>query len=140
MVPIWKNPVALYYRTMYMNKGSQFAPFIAHELKKLTEVGIKKALAKRHIIPQPNCKPSFTKGKSLGMEKFASFFALYSVGIVVSLIILLIEVIFKALRPSSQLIQKEKDDLRLQMFQKELQKLVDIYGSGDVKSGWIIEE
>ena len=41
MVPIWENPVALFYRAMYMKKGSQFTQFIAHELKKITEFGIR---------------------------------------------------------------------------------------------------
>ena len=88
MVPIWKNRIPVNYIGMYMNKGSPFTPFIAHGLKKLSEVGIKNILAKRHIIPDPNCKPLQKKGQSLGMEKFASCFVFYSVGIVVSLIVL----------------------------------------------------
>ena len=141
MVPIWKNPIPVYYQTMYMNKGSQFTPFIAHELKKLSEVGIKNILAKRHIIPDPNCKPLQIKGKSLGMEKFASCFAFYSVGIVISLIVLVIEVIFKVSKSLSPSIQKGEEVLSLKTFEKELQNLVANNGmklSGDVKSGWNI--
>ena len=143
MVPIWKNPIPVYYQTMYMNKGSQFTPFIGHGLKKLSEVGIKNILAKRHIIPDPNCKPLQIKGKSLGMEKFASCFAFYSVGIVISLIVLVIEVIFKVSKSLSPSIQKGEEVLSLKTFEKELQNLVANNGmklSGDVKSGWIIEK
>ena len=128
---------------MYMNKGSQFTPFIAHGLKKLSEVGIKNILAKRHIIPDPNCKPLQIKGQSLGMEKFASCFAFYSVGIVISLIVLVIEVIFKVSKSLSPSIQKDEEVLSLKTFEKELQNLVANNGmniSGDVKSGWIIKK
>ena len=140
---IWKSSAALYYRTMYMKKGSQFTPFIAYEAMKLRETGIMNILLKRHIIPEPNCKPLQIKGKSIGMEKFASVFSLYSIGIVVSLIILVIEAIFKQSRPLSQSIQKEKDILSLETFQMELQNLVARNGlklSGDIQSGWIIEK
>ena len=128
---------------MYMNKGSQFTPFIAHGLKKLSEVGIKNVLAKRHIIPDQNCKALQIKGQSLGMEKFASCFAFYSVGIVISLIVLVIEVIFKVSKSSSPSIQKNEEVLSLKTFEKELQNLVANNGmklSGNVKSGWIIEK
>ena len=143
MVPIWQTPVALFYRTMYMKKGSQFTQFIAHELRKITEFGIRNALSKRHVIPQPNCKPLQKKGKSLGMEKFASLFALYSVGIVISLIVLVIEVILKVSKSLSPSVQKDEEVLSLETFQIELQNLVANNGmklSGDVKSGWIIEK
>ena len=143
MEPIWKNPIPVYYQSMYMNKGSQFTPFIAHGLKKLSEVGIKNILAKRHIISDLNCKPLQIKGKSLGMEKFASCFALYSVGIAISLIVLISETIFKPSRSLSQSIQKGKKVLSLEIFQIELQNLVVNNGmklSGDVKSGWIIQK
>ena len=143
MVHLWKNPVALFYRAMFMKKGSQFTPFIAHELKKMTEFGIRNALSKRHITPQPNCKPLQTKGKSLGMEKFASLFALYSVGIIIALIVLVIEAIIKVSKSLSPSVQKDKEVLCLETFQKELQNLVANNGmklSGDIKSGWIIEK
>ena len=128
---------------MYMKKGSEFTPFIAYEVMKLKEIGIMNVLSKRHIIPEPNCKPLQTKGKSIGMEKFASVFSLYSIGIVVSLIVLVIETILKRSRPLSQSIQKEKDILSLEAFQMELQNLVASNGlklSGDIQSGWIIEK
>ena len=70
---------------MYMKKGSEFTPFIAYEVMKLKEIGIMNVLSKRHIIQEPNCKPLQIEGKSIGMEKFASVFSLYSIGIVVSL-------------------------------------------------------
>ena len=143
MVPIWENPVALFYRTMYMKKGSQFTRFIAHELKKITEFGIRNALSKRHVIPKPNCKPLQKTGKSLGMEKFALLFALYSVGILISLIVLVIEVICKVSKSSLSSIQKNEEVLSLKTFEKELQNLGANNGmklSGDVKSGWIIEK
>ena len=126
-----------------MKKGSEFTPFIKYEAKKLKEIGIMNVLLKRHITPEPNCKPLQSQGKSMGMEKFASVFSLYSIGIVISLIILVIETIFKASRPLSQSARKEKDILSLEMFQMELQNLVASNGlklSGDIQSGWIIEK
>ena len=138
---IWKSPSALYYRTMYMKKGSEFTPFIKYEAKKLNEIGIMNVLSKRHITPEPNCKPFQSRGRTIGMEKFASVFSLYSIGIVISLIILVIETIFKASRPISQSAQKEKDILSLETFEIELQILVASKGlkiSGDIQSGWII--
>ena len=100
-------------------------------------------LSKRHIIPEPNCKPLQIEGKSIGMEKFASVFSLYSIGIVVSLIVLVIEIISKRSTPLPQSTQKEKDILSLETFQIELQNLVASNGlklSGDIQSGWIIEK
>jgi hypothetical protein len=77
------------------------------------------------------------------MEKFALLFALYSVGIVISLIVLVIEVICKVSKSLSSSIQKDEEILSLKTFEKELQNLVGNNGmklSGDVKSGWIIEK
>ena len=128
---------------MYMKKGSEFTPFIAYEVMKLKEIGIMNVLSKRHIIPEPNCKPLQIEGKSIGMEKFASVFSLYAIGIVVSLIVLVIETVLKRSRPVSQSIQKEKDILSLETFQIELQNLVASNGlklSGDIHSGWFIEK
>ena len=128
---------------MYMKKGSEFTPFIAYEVLKLKEIGIMNVLSKRHIIQEPNCKPLQIKGKSIGMEKFASVFSLYSIGIVASLIVLVIETIFKRSRPLPHSTQKEKDLLSLEAFQMELQNLVASNGlklSGDIQSGWIIEK
>ena len=128
---------------MYMKKGSEFTPFIAYEVMKLKETGIMKVLSKRHIIQEPNCKPMQINGTSIGMEKFASVFSLYSIGIVVSLIVLVIETILKRSRPISLSIQKEKDIQSLEMFRIELQSLVTSNGlklSGDIHSGWFIEK
>ena len=128
---------------MYMKKGSEFTPFIAYEVMKLKETGIMKVLSKRHIIQEPNCKPMQINGTSIGMEKFASVFSLYSIGIVVSLIVLVIEIISKRSTPLPQSTQKEKDILSLETFQIELQNLVASNGlklSGDIHSGWIIEK
>ena len=136
----WKSSLPIFYRTMYMNKNSPLTPFIAHELKKLAEVGIQNVLSKRHIIPEPNCEPIHTssyKNLGLGMETFASIFAFYLIGFVVSLIILVLENIFKPSKPNTP--QAEK--LRLEALQKELKIFAKHNGLrilGDLKFGGII--
>ena len=80
---------------MYMAKDSPLTPFFAHGLRKMAESGITNIHTKRHTISKPNCKPLRTKGRPLGMEKFASLFAFYSICCIISLIILVMENIFK---------------------------------------------
>ena len=61
----------------------------------MAETGINNILRKRHIEPEPNCKPIRAKGNPLGMEKFASLFVLYSISCLLSLIILVMNNIYK---------------------------------------------
>ena len=61
----------------------------------MAEIGVANVLKKRHIEPEPNCKPIQSKETPLGMEKFASLFVLYSISCLVSLIILVMENIYK---------------------------------------------
>ena len=62
----------------------------------MAETGISNILRKRHIEPEPNCKPIQSKETPLGMEKFASLFVLYSISCLVSLIILVMKNIYKS--------------------------------------------
>ena len=78
-----------------MKKNSTMTPFIAREIKKMKETGITNFLTKRYIIPEPNCKSICRKGKSLGMDKFASLFLFYSICCIFSLITFVMENIFK---------------------------------------------
>ena len=78
-----------------MDKDSPLTPFFANGIQKMAESGITNIHAKRHIISKPNCKPIRSKGRPLGMEKFASLFAFYSTCCIMSLIILVMENIFK---------------------------------------------
>ena len=73
---VWKGSHALFFRSMYMNKNSSLTPFIAHELKKLAEVGIQDVLSKRHNIPEPNCEPIHKRysGRTLERQKLGSPF------------------------------------------------------------------
>ena len=80
---------------MYMQKNSPLTPFFAHAIRKLRESGITDRISKRHIPPEPNCKPLQAKGQPLGMEKFASLFAFYCIGCIISLIILVMENVLK---------------------------------------------
>ena len=80
---------------MYMEKDSPLTPFIANGLRKMAESGITNIHTKRHVISKPNCKPLRTKGHPLGMAKFASLFAFYGIACILSLIILIMENIFK---------------------------------------------
>ena len=81
---------------MYMKKQSPLTPFIAHGIRKMAESGITNLHNKRHIVSEPNCKPLRSKGRPLGLEKFASLFTFYIIACVVSLIILVIENIYKS--------------------------------------------
>ena len=85
-------------KSMYAQKNYQLTPFFANEIIKMNERGITSVLRRRYFVPEPNCKPQFAKGRPLGMDKFASLFAFYSIGCIVSLIILAIENVFKPSR------------------------------------------
>ena len=108
----------------------------AHELKKLGEVGIQDILSKRHNVPEPNCEPIYKKGQSLGMEKFASIFVLYLIGLIFSLIIVILENVFKP----RKLKTPTAYNMKFESLQTELENLAAEYGmkiSGDVRSGCI---
>ena len=83
---------------MYAQKNYQLTPFIANTIIKMQERGITSILKRRNLVPEPNCKPQYAKGRPLGMDKFASLFVFYSIGCVISLIILIIENVFKPSR------------------------------------------
>ena len=101
---------------MYMKKQSPLTPFIAHGIRKMAESGITNLHTKRHIVSEPNCKPLRSKGRPLGLDKFASLFTFYIIACVVSLIILVIENIYKSISsknktqgvPSMHLDKKEE--------------------------------
>ena len=78
-----------------MRKNSLLTPFFAHSIRRMTETGIINIQKKRHMAAEPNCKPVREKGRPLGMEKFASLFAFYIVGCIISLIVLVMENIFQ---------------------------------------------
>jgi hypothetical protein len=80
---------------MFAQKNYQLTPFVANEIIKMNERGVTSILKRRHFVPEPNCKPQYAKGQPLGMDKFASLFVFYSIGCIISLIILLMENIFK---------------------------------------------
>ena len=82
-----------------MKKNSILTPFFAHAIRKMAEAGITNNLSKRYIIPEPTCKPLQPKGRPLGMDKFASLFLFYSICCIISLIILVMENIFKPSKP-----------------------------------------
>ena len=83
---------------MYAQKNYQLTPFFANEIIKMNERGVTSILKSRYFVPEPNCKPQYAKGRPLGMDKFASLFVFYSIGCVISLIILIIENVFKPSR------------------------------------------
>ena len=106
---------------MYMKKQSPLTPFIAHGIKKMAESGIINLHTKRHIVSEPNCKPLRSKGRPLGLDKFASLYTFYIIACVVSLIILVIENIHKPFiskkkrqgAPSKQSLKKEEMMLKI---------------------------
>ena len=122
---VWKASVPFFTVSMHTKKNSPLTPFFAQSLKKMGEVGVTNIISKRHVIQEPNCKPLQIKGKGLGMEKIASLFVLYFTGCIFSLIVLVLEVIFKP-APSQTLFfrssQEHKLHLKLELLQKELEK------------------
>ena len=120
---VWKGSFAFYTKSMYMKKNSPLTPFIAYGILKIHETGIRNALARRHIAREPNCKPLHPKGNPLGMEKFASLFVLYLIGLTVSFVIFVIENVFKP----SRSIQNDETRLMINMnaIQRELQSFSD---------------
>ena len=83
-------------------------------------------LAQRHVIPEPNCKPQQTKGRSLGLEKFASLFVFYFICCILSIIILLLEIIYKPSQgygSQSLASQSSPLNLKLDALHQELEML-----------------
>ena len=101
---------------MFMRKQSPLTPFIAHGIRKMAESGITNLHHKRHIVSAPNCKPLRSKGRPLGLEKLAFLFAFYIIGCIVSLIILVIENIYK----SFSCRKKNQNNPSMQSHQKKL--------------------
>ena len=113
---VWKAKVSLFTQGMYVKRNSPLPPFLAHLIRKLRETGIINMLAQRHVIPEPNCEPRQTKGRSLGLEKFASLFVFYFICCIVSLIILLVENIYKPSHGyASQLLASKSSPLSLKL-------------------------
>ena len=106
-----------------MSRKSALTPFIANGLRKMVERGVWNNQWKRHIIIKPNCKPLRATGQSLGMEKFASLFGFYLIGLTVSLIILVLENIF---RPSKTgYVYSQEDVRKIKLLKKVLGTLTD---------------
>ena len=120
---------------MYMEKHSPLTPFIAHGIRKMAESGITNLHTKRHVVSKPNCRPLQSKGRTLGLEKFASLFTFYIIGCIVSLIILVIENIHKPFSskkknqsaPSTQSLKKEKMMLRIDALKDALKDAITTY-------------
>ena len=109
-----------------MKRNSPLTPFVAHLIRKITENGIINMLAKRHVIPEPNCKPQQTRGRSLGLEKFASLFVFYFICCIVSVIILLLEIMYKPSQgygSQSMASQSSPLDLKLNALHQELETI-----------------
>ena len=107
-----------------MSRNSSLTPFIANGLRKMIERGVWNYKYKQHIISKPNCLPPRSKGQPLGMEKFASLFAFYLIGLVVSLILLILENIFKPSKPA-YLLQYEANQRKIKLLKKTLNTLTD---------------
>ena len=137
----WKAQIPLFTQGYYMKKRSNLTPFIANEIKKMKEKGITSILSKRHVRPEPNCKPQNSKGNSLGMEKFASLFVFYINCCIVSLIILVMENIFKPSKHNisqSLRFKKYSDETELKLKLEALEK--EIKGLGAMKAMLLLNE
>ena len=101
---------------MSAQKNHQLTPFVANQIIKMNERGITSILKRRYFVPEPNCKPQYAKGQPLGMDKFASLFVFYSIGCIISLIILLMENLFK---PSGNLQSHSSNNVGIVNLKKE---------------------
>ena len=95
---------------MFMEKNSPLTPFIAHEIRKLTELGVSNILYHRFKSIDPTCKPTLAKGKSLSLEKVASLFVLFFAFIFVSFLILLLEKLISHYLPQKLVSMPRKAD------------------------------
>ena len=115
---------------MFMEKNSPLTPFIAHEIRKLTELGVSNILYNRFKSTGPTCKPTLAKGKSLSLEKVASLFVLFLAFIFVSFLILLLEKLISHYLPQKLVSMprradhKEDINFKITKFIRELEKNV----------------
>ena len=124
VISVWKGTVLLFTNSWFMSKTSPLSPFIANGLRKMVERGVWNNEHKRHIVPKPNCKPLIATGQSLGMEKFASLFAFYIISLIISLILLVLENIFKPSKPAN-LGQSFENLRKTTIFKELLETLTD---------------
>ena len=122
--------IYLYSYSMFMEKNSPLTPFIAHEIRKLTELGVSNILYHRFKSIPPACKPTLAKGKSLSLEKVASLFVLFFTFIFVSFLILLLEKLISHYLPQKLVSMPRKADhkedinFKITKFIRELEKNV----------------
>ena len=140
---VWKTNVLLFTKSWFMSKASPLSPFIANGLRKMVERGVWNNEYKRHMILKPNCKPLRATGKSLGIEKFASLFAFYIISLIISLILLVLENIFKPSKPAN-LGQSFENLRKTTLFKELLETLTDkrdlkLYLLKEVKSNLLHE-
>ena len=124
VISVWKGTVLLSTKSWFMSKTSPLSPFIANGLRKMNERGVWNNKYKRHVILKPNCKPLRATGQSLGMEKFASLFAFYIISLIISLILLVLENIFKPSKPAN-LGQSFENLRKTTLFKELLETLTD---------------
>ena len=143
VISVWRDTIPFSIKSWFMSKTSPLSPFIANGLRKMTERGVWNNKHKRHIILKPNCKPLRATGQSLGMEKFASLFAFYIIGLTISLIILVFETIFKPSKPAN-LVHSHENLRKIRLLEKVLKTLTDkqdlkLYLLDEVKSNILHE-
>ena len=124
VISVWKGTVLLFTKSWFMSKTSTLSPFIANGLRKMVERGVWNNEHKRHVILKPNCKPLRATGQSLGMEKFVSLFAFYIISLIISLILLVLENIFKPSKPAN-LGQSFENLRKATLFKELLETLTD---------------
>ena len=143
IISVWKTNILLFTKSWFMSKTSPLSPFIANGLRKMNERGVWNNKYKRHVILKPNCKPLRATGQSLGMEKFASLFAFYIISLIISLILLVLENIFKPSKPAN-LGQSFENLRKTTIFKELLDTLTDkrdlkLYLLEEVKSNLLHE-
>ena len=143
VISVWEGTVLLFTKSWFMSKTSPLSPFIANGLKKMVERGVWNNEYKRHMILKPNCKPLRATGKSLGIEKFASLFAFYIISLIISLILLVLENIFRPAKPA-YLGHSHENLRKVRIFKEVLKTLTDnqylkLYLLDEVKSNLLHE-
>ena len=88
---VWRSTSPIYTASMFMKKNSSLTPFISHEIRKSIQRGLTNLLQERYKKLDPTCKPTISVGKSMSLERIASFFVIFLTLAFVSFLIYIFE-------------------------------------------------
>ena len=113
---------------MAFTKGLPYGTFMKHLIHDITEKGQLYQMKQKWETEKPDCTPLKNTGKPLTMGKLSTAFVIIMSGIVLALVSLLLEIVFRLFLPTlSQQHHISKNDLKLRICLNELK-------AGHVKS------